>query len=260
MESVEILRDFYQSIQEFRENLTQQRNFLDNNIDNLETYDLDWVISIISTLYHQVKGINNYNQFSNILLNYFQNNEDDKLCNKICEIIIEIISVFDLNKEIIIPLFQYYRNNNKLSLSYSLINTFESCLFETIISCFDTPDILVDQSGIFLNELNNNYLRINENEENKTQNSNLLLNDEMTNILQQLANLRKDDISKNNIQSKSENDNSFSEYNINNKYFENSQDISQTNENNNDWITYFDEGTGKYYMYSESTGESKWIE
>lgn len=238
MEGVEVLRELSESTRELRELINLQRTHLQELQYDPNFVDSQSAITFISALIKLTKGEEECYNFDNFISKCDQSLPS--FIEYLTHYLNGIVSVFDLNASIISSLLPHFMKSS--SLSTAILRTFDACLHEAIISCFESIDLLVPNFDVPL--------------ERSGQNENPLpvshhIPDEVSQLLQQLASLRE------------ENQTFSYEFHppstISTAYQE-TQQTTNTSYEVSDWVTYYDESSGRYYLYSESLGESKWLD
>jgi hypothetical protein len=272
MEGVEVLRELCETTVALREWMSQQRYALhlaqeQDGTDSTSTFnDMDWSVSLMSSLVAMIKGDEEKQSFEALIHNNTNIDSSDSsyVQDCLCHSLIEIASVFDLNVSLIPSLFQYFLRpleghrgggGNSPSLSSALLDTLEASLHEAITSCFETPDLLVPNSDppLLLSE----ELELKSPSQDHSPGlvpTQAQLPDEVSMILQQLASLREESSTQLSSQLQQLGQGAGGGDDADPTQWPTNQNVDE------DWVTYYDDSSGRYYLYSECRGESKWID
>jgi hypothetical protein len=317
MEGVEVLRELSDLTKQLRDGISQhklqrQQQQQERQEGEEENDDSHWAIRLISSLLVLSKGGKEQEEFVSLISSLDQcrhdgddndENNQSSLCNlgpltdHLINSLISIASVYDLNTALIPSLFQYFHPLTS-SISNTLLCVLDACLHEAIISCFETPDLLIPNldppptvpAVVSASHLSAPPLELGQMMQTPLQQ----MPDEVALILQQLASLREENHIFPQLQSHNPPDTSYSfaenpvmgmekgtaevelSYGaaVPSSTTEMSNDPEYAAEavlgsegeggegsnGDGDWVTYYDESSARYYLYSESRGESKWLD
>lgn len=273
MEGVEVLRELSEATREFRDVISQhklQRQVRQEQDFQQQEDDTNWAITLTSSLIVLSKGNKEQEEFMKMIAFLSQYHDGSQyfsaLTDHLINSLISITSVYDFNTSLIPSLFQYFHHRTS-SFSNTLLCLLDACLHEAIISCFETPDLLIPNlaaASAVTAVVSSSHPPPQE----MSQNAQSQIPDEIALILQQLASLREENNvphlqNSNNPEinhSGSEVDLSYSAAaNAASEMIPDPETIGGEG-GGNDWVTYYDESSARYYLYSESRGESQWLD
>jgi hypothetical protein len=291
MEGVEVLRELSDTTKDLRDVVSQHRLQQQQQKDRQEEEDdSSLAIGLISSLVALTKGEIAQAEFMDLIPSLrpdhhhhgrHDHNEDQSqsdhsvlLIDHLLNSLISIASVYDLNTALIPSLFQYFYQLTS-SLFNTLLCVLDACLHEAIISCFETPDLLIPNLDppppLAATAAMGSPSHLPPTQEIGTPQ----LPDEVALILQQLASLREENTfipqqlppSHNNpdpFMTGSETDswqNSSDAADFSSRMIQDAEAGHGSRDGGDeDWVTYYDESAARYYLYSESRGESKWLD
>jgi hypothetical protein len=167
------------------------------------------------------------------------------------------VELMGLNGQIFDDMFLYFSIEASYKHLAALIGAIDATLHFAIVSCFDCTENLVPQY-----EANSMGAGLTT----ELFQPQVLNNPEVVKLVDMMKSLQ---LQRNNLLYASahasviQNDKNTLEYSSSGKLFSSydaqMEDTSSQQDANDDWITYVDESSGKYFAYSESRNESKWL-
>jgi hypothetical protein len=292
MDGTVILREVFSRTAALREVASALRLRLSyETSDRWASGDLSSLISTAAAIIEATLGPEKRWTFSNLFSKHSE--EGDLVYRNICRFVEEAVVSVGLNGSLVTKMFNHFRGSgakdvgfaslatSALSSSVALLEALEACLHEAVVNCFDSPDVLrcqdlqqdtIDsgerQSGGSGSISGAEGLRPESIREIMvTLNSISHLKSEREKLL---ARHQHPDMSQHgHYDTPSPYASAYqSEYIATSASIEHStredwneaSDSTMIQADGGDWVTYLDEASGKYYSYSASTNESKWID